>query len=82
MKVTYRGPRDQTIEMTFTLNKTAPQDGVFHDSGPGCLLVRLGRNKAIGVEYDAIVKVLRDVLPHSPAMRADLRNMLSAMEQP
>ena len=77
MKVTYREPHDQSIMMTFTLTKLAPQATVFHDSGPGCLVVRTGTgNKAIGVEYEAIVNVLRNVLPHSPAMCADLRAML------
>lgn len=79
-RVTYRGPEPQHIEMTFELTKHAPEGTVFHSDGPGCLLVRVGKRKAIGVEYGAIVQVLQQVAPACPALMRDLRAIVEGAD--
>lgn len=77
-KIIYTGPAEQRLNMTFTLNKNAPDSEVFPIEGG--LVVRTSGNKAKGVTWGVIVHALGEVMAVSPELRRDLRALLDSID--
>lgn len=76
--ISYQKPQASDLQATATLSKNAPTASVFPSAVMG-LIARTSGKKAACIGWEDVVYHLRWALERSPKMRADIYEMISAI---